>query len=400
MTECVRIAPEFELPVVGGVETSPQPAQGSVLPAPKLHNRPKTRQRLYKPPPALEVPDINDNAAERRRVLNVLAQRRYRERKRQTRKAAESQCKDSTQAASETPPETVTATPNLHEHEGVVTQDFVELPLLSKAAVPVSADISFGDLAADLNIDLSAPWDDSSDLMLDLTLPSPPPLDLSALAPVAPAEPQECSAHVYGANLAVVSTINPTSLELASSSSSSESQSSTPVSSDSYFLPVNELTLLKAWLRISTRIGVTDEVWALTAQSPFTGPNKSACHDHLPAPWRPTRIQMELKHHPVLDFLPWRSARDKAIQMIHLPVELRPRHAQGDMALVGFAYDLEDSAEGLRIWGDDPYDVTKWEIGQVVFEKWWFIFDRDIINQSNRLREARGAPPLMIRESS
>jgi hypothetical protein len=40
---------------------------------------PRTRQRVHKDPPPLDVPDIDDDAAERKRVLNVLAQRRYRE---------------------------------------------------------------------------------------------------------------------------------------------------------------------------------------------------------------------------------------------------------------------------------------------------------------------------------
>lgn len=44
----------------------------------KVANRPRTRQRVHKEPPALDVPNINDDAAERKRVLNVLAQRRYR----------------------------------------------------------------------------------------------------------------------------------------------------------------------------------------------------------------------------------------------------------------------------------------------------------------------------------
>jgi hypothetical protein len=41
-------------------------------------NPPRTRQRAYKEPPQLDVPDIDQDAAERKRVLNVLAQRRYR----------------------------------------------------------------------------------------------------------------------------------------------------------------------------------------------------------------------------------------------------------------------------------------------------------------------------------
>ena len=41
-------------------------------------SRSKTRQRTYKQPPPLDVPDIDEDAVERKRVLNVLAQRRYR----------------------------------------------------------------------------------------------------------------------------------------------------------------------------------------------------------------------------------------------------------------------------------------------------------------------------------
>ena len=40
-------------------------------------NKPRSRQRTYKPAPVLEVPDIEENASERKRILNVLAQRRY-----------------------------------------------------------------------------------------------------------------------------------------------------------------------------------------------------------------------------------------------------------------------------------------------------------------------------------
>jgi len=39
--------------------------------------RPRTRQRVHKQPPPLSVPNINEDASERKRVLNVLAQRRY-----------------------------------------------------------------------------------------------------------------------------------------------------------------------------------------------------------------------------------------------------------------------------------------------------------------------------------
>lgn len=48
------------------------------IPVPTTANRPRTRQRAYKKPPVLDVPDIDQDATERKRILNVLAQRRYR----------------------------------------------------------------------------------------------------------------------------------------------------------------------------------------------------------------------------------------------------------------------------------------------------------------------------------
>ena len=64
------------------------------------------------------------------------------------------------------------------------------------------------------------------------------------------------------------------------------------------------------------------------------------------------------------------------------------------MALLEFVYDLEDSAEGVRISGDDPSSENNWELGEKIFKSWWWIFDRDIIRRSNQLRTARGAPAL------
>ncbi len=44
---------------------------------PAPYDKPRVRQRRHKSPEVLDVPDIDVDAAERKRVLNVLAQRRY-----------------------------------------------------------------------------------------------------------------------------------------------------------------------------------------------------------------------------------------------------------------------------------------------------------------------------------
>ena len=166
---------------------------------------------------------------------------------------------------------------------------------------------------------------------------------------------------------------------------------------DSYLLPVSELTLLRALLRIAGRLNA-QSVWEPTANSPFNiglGPPA----DQLPPTWQPTAAQLLIPHHPVFDLLPWPGCRDRIIGVMSLPDdddELRPPAARGGLALINFIYDMEDGAEGMRIWGDDPYDAESWEVGQVVFERWWFVFDRTIIERSNHWRRLRDAPPLRM----
>lgn len=66
------------------------------------------------------------------------------------------------------------------------------------------------------------------------------------------------------------------------------------------------------------------------------------------------------------------------------------------MALMRFVNDLDDSAEGLRVYGEDRSDYNNWEIGQQVFDNWWWAFDVSIVVNSNKLRARRGAPRLML----
>jgi hypothetical protein len=188
--------------------------------------------------------------------------------------------------------------------------------------------------------------------------------------------------------------IDPTSLSLLDDFSSSSSGSG--VSADSYLLPVNELTILRAILRISQRIGCDGTFWQLEAASPFyTGCGTPS--EQLPECWRPTPSQLLVAHHPFIDFLPWPGVRERLISLMSLPPEARPPNAASPLALVEFAYDVEDNHEGMRIWGEDVYDPAAWEVGQVLFERWWFIFDRDVIENSNRWRRLRGAAALEMR---
>ncbi|KAH8889655.1 hypothetical protein GQ53DRAFT_842563 [Thozetella sp. PMI_491] len=382
------------------------------------YQRPKTRQRVQKAPPSLSVPDINDDADERKRVLNVLAQRRYRERKRMGRKAA-TRTNDSAQEApgfSEQPSSAEPTSHSLRPEPGSAAEGGTAVdPLAQEGAaclmgpgsmalgMDFPASGAFGHLNA-----LNCEPVDSADLLSDF---------LSGRVGLLPPNPADgVSMRLEGSQLSA--TIDPAALfRTPSPSGSSEG-----LSADSYLLPMSDLTLLRAFLRIADRLGCTNTIWDLAAISHFcsptvasssasssslsldmdpvfpTSPSPSSARGRgaLPPPWEPTAAQLLLQHHPVLDFLPWPLARDRIISIFSLPEQARPAAARSPLALVQFVYDLEDTAEGIRIWGGDPYDPGAWEVGQVLFERWWFIFDRAIIEQSNRWRRIRGAAELRM----
>lgn len=346
------------------------------------------------------------------------------ERKRQTRLAssgeAEASAVDEESSAADSPQEPCLATDLTGAFPGV--QGIAEVPIVGPAAVP-----GLGQLDDMLDLDFARAWPlggfDASPIAIgdSAAEPSLPemflaslamPLEPSALSPTAPSTLPSSSSSALSMSLSLSSSSSPSPLlsspslaallapsgpgssvdpaSLAAGSSSPPwSEESFP---DSYLLPVNELTLLRAFLRIAGRLGC-ESVWELTANSPFNSGTGPAA-DELPRTWRPTTSQVLVPHHPVVDLLPWPSVRDRIIGLLAMPDHARPPSARGPLAVVNFAYDMEDGAEGMRIWGGNPYDDESWEVGQVCFERWWFIFDRHVVEQSNRWRRLRGAPPL------
>lgn len=383
-----------------------------------LTNRPRTRQRAYKKPPALDVPNIDEDAAERKRILNVLAQRRYRESSiscsrvslRSDRRIGEKKRLDRLKTKSagsngsqNSEPQDEIA-PN-SECRGS-KEDIYEIPTLQSdlestipepnLPIPPTTD---ADILTGFDLNLTS-WNPLGDALQDLTF-----------APILP-DPNTVPEYLSGDNTRGESVTNPhhdlsadfggadmTMFIDSSSLSSSPSSSEGQTFPDSYQLPLLQLTLLKAVMRIADRLNLKPDLWDLGGNSAFnTGTATPA--SLLPPSWQPTPSQVAIPHHPVFDLLPWPGVRERAIFILSLPDELRPPRAQGALAIVNFAYDVEDTAEGVRIYGDDPYDPGNWELGQVMFERWWFLFDNSIISTSNRWRRARGAPPLLLKSGS
>ncbi|GJC96925.1 hypothetical protein CH63R_07779 [Colletotrichum higginsianum IMI 349063] len=375
------------------------------------NNRPKTRQRIPKAAPALEVPHIEEDASERKRVLNVLAQRRYRKTHRLI-----------------APPvpcclvaHLVQTTPRLNQEAGERKRQTRLARDNKKPAVVPEHQVS--ETCADGGVpDVALPFvPDAVDLIeqvADQGLPSTSEaddatagfsLDASAVWLTDLSDGGSISNMLYDANPSFVgpdvesgiataalpsppSTADPASVMDCSSLSP-------PEFPDSYLLPMSDLKVLKALLRVATRLGSRSVMWDPAATSPFNlGVGTPA--ELLPETWRPTTSQVLVPHHPIMDFLPWPDVRDRIINLFSLPDEARPPAARGQLGLVNFAYDLEDSGEGARIWGADPYDESSWEVGQVLFERWWFVFDRKVIEQSNKWRRLRGAAALQMRPGS
>ncbi|KAF4452803.1 hypothetical protein F53441_4422 [Fusarium austroafricanum] len=370
-------------------------------PATILPNRPRTRQRVYKKPPALDVPDIDQDAAERKRVLNVLAQRRYREKKRLSRLKAKSASSDESQN-SEPPKETAQPSESLaltDDGFGIAILDSNVHSTTSNPNMSIPATSADADILAGL--DLSLTWNPLADPLSDMAITSVLPdfCTIPSFLEDSTGDKVEAGTGTHenpytdfgGADMAMF--IDTSSL--GSSPSSSTAQSFP----DSYHLPLLQLTLLKAVMRIADRLNLKQDLWDLAGNSAFNMGTATPAH-LLPPSWQPTPSQVAIPHHPVFDLLPWPGVRERVIFILSLPDELRPPRAQGALACVNFAYDVEDTAEGVRIYGDDPYDPGNWELGQVMFERWWFLFDSSIINTSNRWRRARGAPPLLLKSGS
>ncbi|KAL2823667.1 hypothetical protein BDW59DRAFT_180560 [Aspergillus cavernicola] len=368
----------------------------------------------------LAVPDITEDAAERKRVLNVLAQRRYRKRKKDGLQTLQSQVlqKQSQPAEGMQPSFQIDALDSCHL--GFAVPDVVSSPefhsLLSRPDVSQAFSIPQPSADNDLFACLSP-----SILQFPLEPAADPPTDDDHFTWLSSNPNQAGNAPNISDQLQLY-------------------QSSNFTFPDDHIIEIPSLKLLNAATKVALRLNVAHILWDLTAISPFY--RKPAESEHqldlglsppsltssssrsvprspptdeedntnppqppesdlttLPPHLHPTATQRLLPHHPMLDILPWPSTRDKLIQIFNLPTPLRPKSAQDPIGMVRLAYDMEDdSGEGIRIHGADPFEPGGWEIGQVVFERWWWAFENGVVDRCDRARRGRGEAGLRLRE--
>ncbi|KAL4821224.1 hypothetical protein BDW67DRAFT_179926 [Aspergillus spinulosporus] len=324
----------------------------------------------------LRIPAITDDAAERKRVLNVLAQRRYRKRRKERLQRLQAQVDNLAEVRAETDAAAAAAGGGGGGGGGGLNQD------LSPLSVPV----------AGRNNDPFPPH-------------VHPPSDLGQFFDFHPDS--------TGAGL---------DQDLLSQLQLSES--STFTFPDDHILEIPSLRLLNAAVKVALRLNVAHLLWDADATSPFyrgahtpssslsplpslsSSPSSSSSgldldldiDLSLPIHLHPTRTQLLLPHHPILDILPWPSTRDKLIQIFNLPAPVRPQSAQDPLGLFRLVYDIEDEGgEGVRVTGADVFDPGSWEIGQVVFQRWWWAFEAHLVQRWDCIRRARGESALAMR---
>ncbi|KAF2449417.1 hypothetical protein P171DRAFT_427612 [Karstenula rhodostoma CBS 690.94] len=334
-----------------------------------------------------DVPQVGD--PDRKRVLNVLAQRRYRER----RKAkfatlqAQAQGAKSTTASSATP-DSVNEShgmqnpnafdqseklPNVSTVPGSLIDETEVIEEIIRDAMPQEE--SGFDLTGGFGQEV---FDFGAQLLEDISFGLP----ASSLT-------SRSRGNTPG---------------LTSSSSPSSSSSIDLLNPDGSLLEVPILATIRAFTTIANMLDIMDKVW----NPGFTHTLPPIAPPGLPPNLHPTTAQMTIPHHPFLDALPWPSVREKLICMFSLPSMFRPPVAQDDeeegisKAIMRLVTDLDDYRDGVRIHGNlvgweasSELAEEAWEIGEAFYRNWWWCLDGKIIGITNRRRRERGLEPLI-----
>jgi hypothetical protein len=352
------------------------------------------------------LPDTGD--PERKRVLNVLAQRRYREcacllagtvyrvadvivgqRRREKIAALEAQAKGVT--SSSTTSHEVAAQPSTDDSDSLIAHpDFINSAAVESIVNPTA---------------------ESSFTMFDF---DQDPFESGLMA----------GFHSELTLNQSVLTNNPTPIP----STTSLSPPAFPLTSDGALLDIPALSATRTLLTIATALNVLTHIYDpyYLHILPPSIPTLSALPENL----QPVAAQLTIPHHPILDLLPWPSVREKLICMLSMPSALRPPVAQEvdegvafhfrvpnasspstsnsikqGSAIVSLVHDLDDYEDGggLRIHGNstawsegNELLEDAWEIGDHFYRKWWWCLDQKVVDVSNRRRMERGLGRLKM----
>ncbi|ETS83557.1 hypothetical protein PFICI_05433 [Pestalotiopsis fici W106-1] len=348
--------------------------------------QPKPRQRVHKPPPVLEVPDINEDASERKRILNVLAQRRYRQRKRQKKLDPAAGNDDSSR------------------EESVGFEGAVQDP--TQAASPHIVATRAGSYDASSS---QAPSQYGEPSMAEFDMP--PEWSTYSLSPassdflLAPGEEPASetnmpySSGAYLPNVTGVATqsynIDPNLYmdmscpymdEYSSRARAGEEAAPSYAFPESYPITMPELKVLQAFVQLATKLNCEGPVWHLRAPSSFGETANIPDVSGLSLP----PVELTTKTGPssslVIEFPPWPSVRQRLIGVLPLPGELGS-HLSADSGgpMDNLFYGVAGDSQGVRIWSHAPHDVYM-HAYQLFSEEWKSDHDCQSVGQASSWR--------------
>ncbi|KXL45324.1 MAG: hypothetical protein FE78DRAFT_90641 [Acidomyces sp. 'richmondensis'] len=353
------------------------------------------------------IPSLTEDAAERRRLLNILAQRRYRKRKRSRLQELEAELRRAKQKSSQSG----TRDDSTLSQANGASPSFVgdsEIDSIGSASSETHqpdrcilekplGDHSVG-LVSDLNLEETvlgvchaSEQNESGIPIQDFSLPNPgASFDTTAEAlsvgnfdplPSSGASENQISSFKGFQGYAVWEQSPYPSLDFSD-----------------YAISTPGLSVIRAHVEIFRHLHGPNfylDIWDPAALSPISlGFLANPCPPH----YEPTQLQKFVQHHPIIDLLPWPSFRDRFLYVMSLPIELRPKIAQNDMASVTKEVMLavKDAGGGLRVWGQNPFLTENWELGQTFYSKFWWAIDTEIVKWSNQIRAQRGETALRL----
>ncbi|KAF1812899.1 hypothetical protein P152DRAFT_458082 [Eremomyces bilateralis CBS 781.70] len=337
---------------------------------------------------AASVPSRGD--PDRKRALNVLAQRRYRRRKAEKMAALEAQLKATSTSPKSSSSSHYPGSASASD-EMICGSDELELELEASGS---------GDSGATLfqtfaTTDQSMPAASSGAILDDLAS-FDQPLYLPAI------EFGRSGSTPFGDSPAWdLSTLVP-GVE-SSNQPFSSSYGFLPMLSNDTVIDVPLLKTMQVGMAVAQMVGAGDTMWDPFTLRTFDGKimsNMQAMQQitELPADLKPTDAQKSIPHHPLIDCIPWPSVRTKLVVVFNLPPTHRPPGARDPLSILQLFYDIDDPAEGFRIVGPNGMDGKNWEIGDKFWRTWWWSVDREVVENTNNLRKQRGANRLRIED--
>lgn len=117
---------------------------------------------------------------------------------------------------------------------------------------------------------------------------------------------------------------------------------------------------------------------------------KSACPESL----RPTRLQIEIEHHPWVDLLPFPQLRDNMLKGYTGGVFDEDELCIDILGLMS-SQGLDDAY--LIVWGE-AHDGSSWEVSVGFLRKWGWLLKGcpELVESTNRWRQQRGEAKLNI----